>query len=235
MTGSHALAALFAAVPSTLNLKGDAYELPVFPSDPPDQLAGKRVAVLSSHGPELPEIQVPMQYLRDRGATVDLLTQDWIMQWWGGQVVIAEWLDGSICVKADRSVKKKPADNPNAYPYADAADYDALIIPGGAWNPVMLRTDEDALNFIRDFYSRRKLIASLCHGPQVLISTDAFPRGTEITGVADIRIDLRNAGFTVHTDDAVVIDEAANLITSRDPKDLGPFCQAIGQRLLLAK
>jgi protease I len=223
MTGSHSLAAQFAAVPPSLNLAGDDYALPTFPNDASDWLAGKRIAVISSHGPELPEIAVPIQYLRDRGAVVELVTQDWIMKYWDGKVVLSEWLQDSICTQADRSI----AD-------ANPDDYHAVIIPGGAWNPIMLRTDKQVLDFLRACHSKGILIASLCHGPQVLISMDVLPKGTHITGVSDIRIDLRNAGFVVHEGDAVVFDETANVLTSRDPKDLGPFCEAIGFRVRAA-
>jgi protease I len=94
----------------------------------------------------------------------------------------------------------------------------------------MLRTEERILNFIRDAHSRRLLIASVCHGPQVLISSNAFPRETLATGVDDIRVDMANAGFTV-LNELVVYDEGQRLITSPNPKALKEFCEQIGTRL----
>jgi protease I len=118
--------------------------------------------------------------------------------------------------------------------------YDALFIPGGAWNPDMLRTDDVALKLVRDAHAKGLLIVSLCHGPQVLISAafdapagqENFPStGVHITGVGSIRRDLRNAGFIVSDQEATVFDERVNLLTARDPNDLGPLCERISELL----
>jgi putative intracellular protease/amidase len=83
-------------------------------------------------------------------------------------------------------------------------------------------------------------VASICHGPQVLINAgfdapagqENFPtKDVHITGVTSIRRDLKNAGFVVHDADATVFDKRANLLTARDPKDLGPFCTELGKLL----
>jgi protease I len=104
----------------------------------------------------------------------------------------------------------------------------------------MLRTDDVALRLVRQAHAQRLLVVSLCHGPQVLISAafDApegqqnFPAsGINITGVGSIRRDLKNAGFVVHDQEATVYDERANLLTARDPKDLGPLCEHFGALL----
>jgi putative intracellular protease/amidase len=94
----------------------------------------------------------------------------------------------------------------------------------------MLRTDEAIKAFIRDALRRRLLIASICHGPQLLISTKSLPLGTKATSVGDVRIDLANAGFRLpegpDSPDAydkahpVVYDEDQRLITSPSPKAL---------------
>ena len=103
----------------------------------------------------------------------------------------------------------------------------------------MLRADPQVLTFVREAHKRRILIASICHGPQVLISTKAFPKGTRATGVDDIRDDLTNAGFVVE-DKPVVYDESAQLITSPNPEPeaLKAFCEEIGKhahRVVLEK
>ena len=81
-------------------------------------------------------------------------------------------------------------------------------------------------------------MASLCHGPQVLAHAaydapngeENFPcKGVNITAAGDVRLFLRLAGFIVHSDQAAVYDQAANLLTSRDPNDLLEFCQEIGR------
>jgi protease I len=229
--GSHTLAAKYPRVPSSLDTRGTDYTLPVFPPCDPKELSGKRVLVISADGPELPEIDVPIEYLRARGAQVDLAAQDWTRDYRNPplHIVLAEWLSDAICVKADMRISDAKID-----------DYDALFIPGGAWNPDMLRTDDAALKLVREAHAEGVLVVSLCHGPQVLISAafDApagqknFPSaGINITGVGSIRRDLKNAGFVVHDQDATVYDANANLLTARDPNDLGALCEHFGKLL----
>ena len=107
---------------------------------------------------------------------------------------------------------------------AKAEDYQAVVIPGGAWNPIIMRTDGSVLEFVKRAARAGTLVASICHGPQVLINA-GLVKGREVTGVGDIRTDLRNAGATVIEDRPVVID--GNLLTSRDPNDLAEFSSAI--------
>ena len=73
-------------------------------------------------------------------------------------------------------------------------------------------------------------MAAVCHGPQILVNVGGFAPGTKVTGVADIRQDLTNAGFDVR-DKPVVYDEQARLISGRDPRALGEFCQEVRMRL----
>lgn len=226
--GSHALAAKYLPIPEALRarLVGTDYTLPDFGIADPESLKGYRVALVTTHGPELPEFDVPLNYLRDRGASVDVVTQDWLFdsQPEGpGMVVLAQWLAVNVCVKADKRVSD-----------ARIEDYDAVVTIGGAWNPIMLRGDEVVLDFIRAAQSRGLLIASICHGPQLLISANAFPSGTLATGVSDIRGDMANAGFRLsdEADDPVVCDEDQRLITSPGPDALKEFCDEIGRRLL---
>jgi protease I len=223
--GSHALTSKYLPVPEVLRarLVGEDYALPIFVTADPKSLKGYRVALVTTHGPELPEFDVPLNYLRDRGASVEVVTQDWLFDWQPeapGMVLLAQWLAVNVCVQADKKVSDAKIEN-----------YDAVITIGGAWNPIMLRTDEAILKFIRDAKNRHLLIASICHGPQLLISTKAFSIATRATGVSDIRIDMANAGFRV-LDAPVVYDEDQRLITSPDPKALKEFCEELGRRLL---
>lgn len=231
--GSHALAAQYITVPPTLDTKGTDYVLPQFEIPNSKLLAGARVLVVSADGSELPEIDVPIKYLRSLGAAVELAGQDWIFQWRNpaGHIVISEWLSDNICVKADLRLSDVQLEH-----------FDAVYIPGGAWNPDMLRTDDVALRLIREAHSQGLLLVSLCHGPQVLINAafDApedqtnFPSvGTHITGTGSIRRDLKNAGFIVHTEEATVYDRNANLLTARDPNDLGALCEKFAELLKL--
>jgi protease I len=200
------------------------YVLPTFQADDVGSLKGFRAALLTTHGPELPEFHVPVAYLRERGASVDIVTQDWIfdsqMGEASGLVVLAQWLATNVVVKADTRVS-----------LANVTDYDAIVLIGGAWNPIMLRTDSHALRFLREAHLNKVLIAALCHGPQVLISMGTFPKGTRATGVDDIKGDLANAGFSVEEGHAVY-DPRERLLTSPNPgtESLQAFCQELGKQ-----
>jgi protease I len=72
-------------------------------------------------------------------------------------------------------------------------DFDALMIPGGLFNPDALRSDQNALQFAHHFFREHKPVAVICHGPQVLISADLV-RGRKMTSWPAIQVDMRNAG-----------------------------------------
>lgn len=101
-------------------------------------------------------------------------------------------------------------------------DFDMLVIPGGG-APENLRIVDAAVDFTRRFVDSGKPVASICHGPQLLISADVL-RGRKTTAVNKIRDDIRNAGG-LYEDAPLVID--GNLISSRTPRDMDVFNQAI--------
>lgn len=228
-TGSHSLVRDLTPRPLSIDTRGTDYPLPQFNLPNPAEFKGLRALMLLADGGELPEIVVPLEYLRARGAKVDVVGQNWIFEYRepAGAIVLAQWMSDGYVIKAD----KKIAD-------VDVSQYDLLIVPGGAWNPIMLSTDGDALRLVRQARKNGLLIASLCHGPQVIAHAafdapageENFPSdGVEITAAGDVRLLLRLAGFTVLSDQPTVYDESANLLTSRDPNDLQAFCQEIGR------
>jgi protease I len=107
-------------VPSWLDTRGVRYPIPQFPDDDPNWLAGARVLFISADGPELPEIDVPMGYLKARGATVVLAGQNWILKYRkpAGYIVLAEWLSDNVAIKADVNLTKVKVEQ-----------YHALFIP----------------------------------------------------------------------------------------------------------
>ncbi len=107
-----------------------------------------------------------------------------------------------------------------------SSELDACIIPGG-YSPDKLRLDEPTLNLVRELINAGKVVAAICHGPQVLISANVV-RGRKLTSAKQVRDDLINAGAE-WVDEAVVID--GNLITSRYPLDLPAFVEAIERAL----
>ena len=105
-----------------------------------------------------------------------------------------------------------------------AKDYDALLIPGG-FCPDYLRIDEDTLSFVAEMYKNRKVVAAICHGPQVLISVDKVKgtdmvKGKQICSYIAVRDDLLNAGGLWEDTPAVTV---GNVVTGRCPDDLPDF------------
>ncbi len=107
-------------------------------------------------------------------------------------------------------------------------DYDALIVPGG-FAPDYLRINDTTLNFVKDMYEAGKLVAAICHGPWVFISTDAV-LGTEIikdrkvTCYRAVKDDIKNAGGNYENIPAAT---EGNVITGRQPDDLPDFLKEI--------
>ena len=102
-------------------------------------------------------------------------------------------------------------------PELKVEDYDLLILPGGAKAMEYMRQDVEILNFISDFNSSGKTIASICHAAQLLISSKIV-KGRKISGYYSIKDDINNAG-AVYTDEPAVVD--GNIVTTAHYKDLG--------------
>ncbi|MBF0546040.1 MAG: DJ-1/PfpI family protein [Candidatus Riflebacteria bacterium] len=193
---------------------GDPYNVPEVPVQNPKSLEGMKIAIVAGHGFEEIEGTYPIRHMLKRGAKVDVVTPDWIK----GRVMAVQFLKPSLWIPVDKQISN-----------AKVEDYDAIIIPGGAWNPIIMRTDNAILDFVRKAHQSNKLIASVCHGPQVLINA-GLVKGLDVTGVGDIRTDLRNAGGNVIEDKPAVFDK--NILTSRDPNDMAQFCIAIEEYLV---
>ena len=100
-------------------------------------------------------------------------------------------------------------------------DYDAVVIPGGQ-APDRMRIHQDLVQMVKEANSKGKVIAAICHGPQMLIEADIV-RGKTVTSWPSVLTDLRNAGANV-VDEPSVVD--GNIVTSRSPYDLPAFCRA---------
>ena len=113
------------------------------------------------------------------------------------------------------------------------ADFDALLFPGG-FSPDFLRIHQPTLQLVADAYRAGKVIAAICHGPQVLISVDRrlgtdMIRGRRVTGYAAVEDDLRNAGGE-YVD--VGAARVGNVVTGRCPDDLAEFCREITEAIV---
>lgn len=166
------------------------------------QLAGKRIAILATNGFEESELFEPKRALEESGATVYVVSPE------SGK--IKGWKDGNWSREITVDVLTEEADE-------DA--YDALVIPGGVINPDKLRRDTYAVQFVRSFFDNHKPVASICHGPQMLIEAEVV-KGRTMTSFFSIKKDLQNAGAQ-WIDKEVVVDQG--LVTSRSPADLNAF------------
>lgn len=101
-----------------------------------------------------------------------------------------------------------------------------LLAPGG-WAPDKIRRDKDALARVREVHAAGGLIATICHGPWILISA-GIVRGRRLTSTVGIRDDVVNAGAE-WVDAPVVVD--GNIVSSRVPGDLPAFGAAMVQVL----
>lgn len=166
------------------------------------QLTGKRVAILATDGFEDSELRKPREALNAAGATTVVVSHN--------KRTIKGW--NGVGFTAPISVDQNVAET-------SAADFDALLLPGGVLNPDKLRVIPEAVEFVRAFFEAGKPVAAICHGPQLLIEADVV-RGRTLTSVKAIKTDLINAGAN-WIDQAVVTDQG--LVTSRTPDDLPDF------------
>ena len=102
---------------------------------------------------------------------------------------------------------------------ASASDYDALVLPGGVGNPDTLRMDENAVDFVHEFFEQGKPLGAICHAPWLLIEAGVV-RDRTVTSWPSLTTDLRNAGAN-RVDKEVVVDNG--LVTSRKPDDIPAF------------
>ncbi len=169
-----------------------------------NELNGKRIAFLATDGVEQSELEVPFNAAQDAGAQVELIS---IKQ---GDIQGIQGMNKGKTFPVD-----KLASN------VKAADYDALVLPGGVANPDKMRMNAEAVMFVRDFFEQGKPVAAICHGPWTLVEADVV-RGRTLTSWPSLRTDIANAGGH-WVDEQVVVDRG--LVTSRKPDDLPAFCQ----------
>ncbi|HYH53945.1 MAG TPA: DJ-1/PfpI family protein, partial [Solirubrobacterales bacterium] len=138
-----------------------------------DQLKGKRIAFLTANeGVEQVELTEPLEAVRGAGGEADLLAPE------AGEIQAFNHLDKGERFPVDRAVGD-----------ADADDYDGLVLPGGVASPDQLRTEAEAVEFVRAFFAAGKPVGVICHGPSTLIDA-VVVRGRTLTSWPSLQTDL---------------------------------------------
>ena len=170
------------------------------------ELQGKKIAFLATDGVEQIELTEPWKAVKEAGAEAELVSLQ------PGEIQGFEHLEKGDTFPVDTPVSD-----------ADAEEYDGLVLPGGVANPDFLRTDEDAVAFVRTFFEQGKPVGAICHGPWTLVEAGVV-NGRTLTSWPSLRTDIRNAGAT-WVDEECFVDRG--LVTSRKPDDLPAFCAKI--------
>jgi protease I len=170
------------------------------------KLRGKKIGILAGDGFEYAELAVPKAALKAAGADVDVISLH------EGRIRGMNLTEPTRTVHVDRLVGD-----------ASVEDYDGLLIVGGFVGPDFVRQNEQARSFVRAFDRAFKPIATLCHGPWVLISAGCAG-GRRLASWPGVRDDIVNAGG-IWRDEPLVRDR--NWVSSRSPADLPVFVPAI--------
>ena len=166
------------------------------------RLEGRRIAILATDGVEQSELTGPREALDKAGAQTTLISPK------GGTI---------RAYQHDKKGQELTVDTTLAE--ARAADYDALLLPGGVLNADELRQDPNAVRFVKAFASAGKPIGAICHAGWMLIEADCV-RGRTLTSWPSLKTDLRNAGAN-WVDREVVVDNG--IVSSRKPEDIPAF------------
>ncbi|MGD0352974.1 MAG: type 1 glutamine amidotransferase domain-containing protein [Dehalococcoidia bacterium] len=170
-------------------------------------LKGKRIAILAEQDFEDVELTEPLKAMKEAGAQIFIVGS--------GSQTSYQGKRGKATIKVDIDADKVRAE-----------DFDAIIIPGG-YAPDKMRLHQPMIDLVKKAHDLGKVIAAVCHGPQLLISA-GIVSGRRLTSWPSVAIDLKNAG-AIWVDEPLVRD--GNIITSRRPSDLPVFNSAIIQAL----
>ena len=170
----------------------------------------QRIMILATNGFEQSELEGPKERLEEAGYETVVVSPE------AGQIKGWEDKDWGRPVNVDLTIEE-----------AEAADYDALLLPGGQMNPDILRMNDKAIQLVRDFDAQGKPVAAICHAPWLLVEAGVVD-GKTVTSWPSVRTDLANAGGNVVDQEAAV---DGNLITSRNPDDIPAFSNALIEAL----
>jgi protease I len=161
-----------------------------------------KVAILADEGVNHSDLAMPREKLERAGVTVVVISPQalevkaWQADNWGNRIRI------------DKSLADISPD-----------DFDGLLIPGGIFHADSLRSNEAAVDLVHQFFSSGKVIATIGHGIQLLVSA-AVLSGRQVTVWPSLKTDVIHAG-AIWTDEDVVVDNG--LITCRCEDEIENF------------
>jgi protease I len=167
-----------------------------------NDLKNLRVAILATDGVEEPELTEPRKALDQAGARTELLSPK------QGRIQAFRHHDKGSTIPVDASIDQ-----------ANADDYDAVLLPGGAINADAMRMVPKVKEFLQAMQKAGKPIGVICHAPWELVSA-GLVEGRTLTSWPTLQDDIRNAGGT-WVDREVVVD--GNWVSSRKPDDIPAF------------
>ena len=171
-----------------------------------NKLDGLRVAILVSTDFEQAELTEPKKALEQAGATTTIIAPE------SGQITGMNHDQKADTFNVDMTLDQ-----------ANANNFDAVLLPGGALNADFIRMNPKAQDFVKQIDSSGRPIAFICHAPWLLVSA-GLVKGRTLTSFQTIQDDIRNAGAN-WVDQEMVRDR--NWVSSRSPKDLGAFNPAM--------
>lgn len=173
---------------------------------PEGNIKGMHVAILAADGFEQAELIEPKKVLEEAGAITTIVAPH------EGDIQGMHHHDKGDKISVDQTLD-----------HAEARQFDAVVLPGGALNADALRVLKKAQEFIRGMDQEHKPVAVICHGPWLLVSS-GLVQGRNLTSYHTIQDDIRNAGG-VWEDREVVRDR--NWVSSRKPQDIPAFNRAM--------
>ncbi|NGM70363.1 protease [Natronolimnobius sp. AArcel1] len=187
-------------------------------------LENKTIAIIASNEFEDIELEYPLLYLSHQGADIKLVP---VQSGHHPRPALTATESKPVTGRFGTPLPPEVMAEGNRYETVDfedltLEDLDCVLYPGG-FSPDHLRVVPEVVEFTREAYEEGLIVASICHGPWMLVEAD-LAEGRDICAYEAIHTDLENAGATVVDEPAV---QDGNIVTGRVPDDLPEFSEAV--------